>query len=910
LKPALIFLLKPVALLSLCAIILSFAFFRKDSTQNSDPAIKNTVNRVTTIVIDAGHGGKDPGCNGVDHKEKEVTLAVALKLGRLIEEKLKDVKVIYTRKTDVFVELEERAQIANRNKADLFISIHCNASSFMQTITVNGKKKKKEVINTRPYGSETYVMGIKNEAGKANVAKRENSAMLLEENYQKTYKGFDPNSEESYIMMSILVGNYVEKSAQFAANIQNEYKSKAGRIDRGVKRESLWVLWRTEMPSVLTEVGYLTNVEEEKFIGSDRGQTYLASAMFRAFRHYKNDVEGTNLKFDDEIENQEPVQNENILKGDTAYMHEIADYLDDSDTTDLNPQEKLKNLYKDAGRYFSIGDYDNSEKKYNEIKELKPEDKISKDKLAEIKKIRLDYQSKISKADKFLAEKKYSDAKKVYEEAQVLMPKEKYPTVKIDEISRISSGKPVKEEDKEKRYLALLEKGDSLFENAQYEEAKNTYNRALALKPGEAGLTQKMDDCDEKISATETEKRYQDAVAEADELLKKNDAAAAKKKYQEAILIRPSEKYPKDQIAKINSALDGASDAEKKYKDAISSGEQELGFKNYSSALAHFKMAKSIKPGDVSAEKKIVETEVLIQSVEKQFADAMKYADNYFLAKDFIKAKQAYAKAASIKPSDPLPNQKLSECDALIKAGGEKMYEGEVKAGDDCFLKKEFICAIDHYKKASELKPAEDYPKFQLKLSEKSLKWKTDNDKYIAIVDAAHLALKNEEFDNSVRKYEEALGFINSASENKTKFKPTPDELNAFIAQARKAKEDKAKPVKTVDLTKKFETKVKSDSTPVKTKVNSGPVEFKVQFATSDHELDVKSAKYKNLESVSYYKMGNALKYTAGVFYTLEDVLAYQAKVRQLGFADAFAVAFKNGQRIELKVAVELLNQK
>ncbi|MFN6039596.1 MAG: N-acetylmuramoyl-L-alanine amidase, partial [Bacteroidota bacterium] len=229
-------------------------------------------NKVKTIVIDAGHGGKDPGCSGINHKEKDVTLAVALKLGKLISEKLKDVKVIYTRKTDVFVELEERAQIANRNNADLFISIHCNAAAHSEVKIINGKQRRRDVINTKPYGSETYVMGIKNEAGKTSVMKRENAAILLEDNYKQTYKGFDPNSDESYILLSMFAETFVEQSVKFAYEIQKEYKTRAGRIDKGVKRQSLWVLWRTKMPSVLTEIGYLTNPEEEKFIGSDKGQ--------------------------------------------------------------------------------------------------------------------------------------------------------------------------------------------------------------------------------------------------------------------------------------------------------------------------------------------------------------------------------------------------------------------------------------------------------------------------------------------------------------------------------------------------------------------------------------------------------------------------------------------------------------
>jgi N-acetylmuramoyl-L-alanine amidase len=253
---------------------------------------------VKTIVIDAGHGGKDPGCHGTKYKEKDVALAVALKFGKYIEENLKDVRVIYTRKTDVFVELQERVEIANRAKADLFVSIHCNSAC------VRDKKLKRDVCRDQVHGAETYVMGIKNENGKLNIAKRENSAILLEDNYVKKYEGFDPNSDESYIIMSMFADTYLDQSLNFASKVQKQYCEKIGRADKGVKRASLWVLWRTYMPSLLTEIGYLTNLQEEHFLGSVKGQEYIASGLFRAFREYKDELEGTVKKYDDEFEHQ------------------------------------------------------------------------------------------------------------------------------------------------------------------------------------------------------------------------------------------------------------------------------------------------------------------------------------------------------------------------------------------------------------------------------------------------------------------------------------------------------------------------------------------------------------------------------------------------------------------------------
>lgn len=229
--------------------------------------------RIRTVVIDAGHGGHDSGCLGSSAKEKNIALSVALKLGTLIEEKFPDVSVIYTRKTDVFIPLHERAEAANKNKADLFICIHCNSG---------GKAA---------YGVETYVMGLHKTEDNLNVAKRENSSILLEEDYKTQYEGFDPNSPEANIIFSLYQNQFMNQSLSFAARVQNQVDQYAGRFNRGVKQAGFLVLYRTAMPSVLIETGFLTNHDEEKFLLSDKGQTSVANCIFRAFKEYKLDVD-------------------------------------------------------------------------------------------------------------------------------------------------------------------------------------------------------------------------------------------------------------------------------------------------------------------------------------------------------------------------------------------------------------------------------------------------------------------------------------------------------------------------------------------------------------------------------------------------------------------------------------------
>ncbi|MCD4833672.1 MAG: N-acetylmuramoyl-L-alanine amidase [Bacteroidales bacterium] len=229
---------------------------------------------IKTVVIDAGHGGRDDGTSGRKAKEKDIALDIALKLGTYIEENIPAVKVIYTRTTDVFIPLNERADIANRNKADLFISIH-----------VDGWH------DSKVYGTSTFVMGLHKTEQNLELAKKENSVILLEEDYTNKYEGFDPTSSESYIIFSLLQNTYLEQSLNFASFVEHEFETKALRKSRGVKQAGFLVLWKTTMPSVLVEAGFLTNPQEEKYLMSTEGQEYIASAIYRAFKSYKTAIE-------------------------------------------------------------------------------------------------------------------------------------------------------------------------------------------------------------------------------------------------------------------------------------------------------------------------------------------------------------------------------------------------------------------------------------------------------------------------------------------------------------------------------------------------------------------------------------------------------------------------------------------
>ncbi|MCR4852914.1 MAG: N-acetylmuramoyl-L-alanine amidase [Prevotella sp.] len=225
-----------------------------------------------TLVIDAGHGGRDSGAKGRSAYEKNINLRVALAFGKMVENNCPDVKVIYTRKTDVFIPLSERAAIANRNKADLFISIHTNALP-------NGKIAR---------GFEVYTLGMHRASDNLDVAKRENSVILVEKDYKTRYQGFNPNSSESYIMFEFMQDKYMARSVELARMIQRSVCRTASRPNKGVHQAGFLVLRETSMPSCLIELGFITTPDEERLLDSESGIKNHAKGIFDAFVSYKN----------------------------------------------------------------------------------------------------------------------------------------------------------------------------------------------------------------------------------------------------------------------------------------------------------------------------------------------------------------------------------------------------------------------------------------------------------------------------------------------------------------------------------------------------------------------------------------------------------------------------------------------
>lgn len=236
--------------------------------------------KLRTVVVDAGHGGPVPGASYGGVHEKDITLAIALELGRMIESQMADVKVVYTRKTDINVPLVDRSKIANYASADLFISIHVNASEA-----------------TSAKGLETFVMGPSKSSQNLDVAMRENNAIKEEKDYESVYDGFDPNSAESYIIFSLMQSSYLESSLHLASLVQSCYQGAISSPNRGVKQAGFLVLWRTAMPAILTEVGFLSNATERSFLTSKAGQKSVATSIFNGLKAYKKEVEASQQSF-------------------------------------------------------------------------------------------------------------------------------------------------------------------------------------------------------------------------------------------------------------------------------------------------------------------------------------------------------------------------------------------------------------------------------------------------------------------------------------------------------------------------------------------------------------------------------------------------------------------------------------
>ena len=295
--------------------------------------------KIRTIIIDPGHGGKDSGTMGTKRYtqyEKHIALDISLKLGNYIKEAFPNIEIIYTRKTDVFLELWERTELANNKNADLFISVHCDGFT-----------------NPKPSGASVFVMGMSKLKANMDVAMRENSVMYLEDDFKEKYDGFDPKSPESYIVFSLMQNTFLNQSISIAGKIEDEFANRAKRKSRGVKQAPFYVISRVNMPSILIEAGFLTNPKEEDFLNTELGKDHIASAIFRGFRSYKESVDGANVKELDkpEIKEKEIIKistpKKEIPTDKVVFKVQIGTYLksmlNEGSFKEINAEEQVLN---------------------------------------------------------------------------------------------------------------------------------------------------------------------------------------------------------------------------------------------------------------------------------------------------------------------------------------------------------------------------------------------------------------------------------------------------------------------------------------------------------------------------------------------------------------------------------------
>ncbi|PKP04394.1 MAG: N-acetylmuramoyl-L-alanine amidase [Bacteroidetes bacterium HGW-Bacteroidetes-6] len=334
-------------------ILLQFVFLPSLQSQ--------TDNNKWVIVLDAGHGGKDPGALGKRSKEKDIVLDLVHRVAKYLDENFDDVKIVYTRNTDVFIELDKRAKIANDAEADLFISVHCNANA-----------------KTTPNGTEVYVMGLNKTEANLEVAMKENSAALLEDNHEEKYDGIDPNSSEAYIAFSIFQNIFIERSLNMAQILMKSMNKHVGLFERGVKQAPFFVLYRTAMPAILIETGFISNYSDETILMSEAGKEKIAYAIYVAITEYRNLTQNKSFQTGPMHKTEENNSANNSQTNSTisqaegvVFRIQFASFKDIVATTDQRFSSLKNVVYEKSGNYYKY--YCGESALYSEVSNYLPE---------------------------------------------------------------------------------------------------------------------------------------------------------------------------------------------------------------------------------------------------------------------------------------------------------------------------------------------------------------------------------------------------------------------------------------------------------------------------------------------------------------------------------------------------------
>ncbi len=806
--------------------------------------------KIKTIVIDAGHGGKDPGNLGTGRykvSEKHVALDVALKLGELIKAEFPEINVIYTRDKDVFIGLDERAKIANDANADLFISIHCNAAK-----------------NLGANGSETFVLGLHKTEENLLIAQQENSVIFMEDDYETKYEGFDPNSAESIIALTMMQSAFLNQSIELSAHVQDEFVKKTKREDRGVKQAGFLVLRKTTMPAILIELGFLTNKTDEDYLISANGKVLIASSIFSALKTYKSKHEtvetGASVS-----EEKTPEQ----LKAETEKLLQENAALKAKQSEIKAKEEAALKTKKEA-----------EAKAKTEAEAKAKQDVEAKAKADAAQKAKSEAEAKAkTEADrkaKAIAELKTMQEAEAKSEAE-LKAKEEADLKAKENAERIAKLKEIKEQDKNEQ-SAKMEADHKAKQEAEVKVMLEEEKKRLEKEQLLAEFNQRMK---EKEELEALKKQQEDALNKIKTVTDKNAELEekVKEKFEEQVL--------------------GESD--KKEEDAIKAKQDEEAKKN-----AELKAKQEVE-AKAKADQKLKEEAAAKAKLEAE-TKAKEQAD--------IKAKQeAEAKAKlEAEKKDKEQEDLKAELDAEAKAKAEV----EQKLKEEVALAKAKLEAEKKAKAQADLKTKQD-AEAKAK-SETEQKLKEDAEQQIAKTGG-----ENEKPTNELIVLEEKTRQASIAQKKKEEVAELEREVMLAKKEEllRKIRETLESPVVQPEVKtepkkeepKKTEVKVQAETQNAKTETKpketaaTGKLVFRVQFFSSPTAFPLSSPKFSGVENVLEYLSGGLHKYASGNFDSIEAATAHQAKVRKAGFGDAFVVAFLDGERIDMAKAREILNK-
>ena len=723
-----------------------------------------------TIVIDAGHGGNDPGNLGTGRyktREKDIALEVALMVGGYIEKQFPEIKVIYTRSTDVFIGLSDRTDVANKAKADLFLSIHCNAAT-----------------NPSAMGVETFTLGLHKNKENLEVAMKENSAIFLEDDYKTKYEGFDPNSAESIIALTIMQSAYLQQSLSISSYIQNQFKNRVGRKDRGVKQAGFLVLRKTTMPSILVELGFLTNPSEEDYLNSENGKSFMASAIFRGFKEYKELVE---------------------------------DPLPEGSVT-----PKTENVSEAASKT--------------------NEDKQKED-------------ARIAAEKEKLEAKKIEDQKLATEKAKLEAKKKEAEKAKQDSVQKVVD------------QAKLKAVADSLEQaKQQLLEEKKKREEELAQKAKDdqkARLKSKVDSLENvrlaKIQAFEAEQKKIEQ--------EKAKELAERKAKEEAERLAKEEKDRKEIEAK----------------------------KEAKEWLEEIKDVKEKELQEAKLKAEIDNEKLRLEAVKRQKQQELEEAQRK------SEADQAKDKADSVSAQRLIAQQ--AKIDSLAKA----RVESETAA-------KEEANRIAEAERVRKEQLVEKQRQDSLNLAKAEQEHIRQKAAYAAELEEAKKKAKEKAVEDSIAAVRKKEADALSVTINNQKA-ATAEEAELLFLQLRKQQLEqriaqlRGQDVEVVTM-ETIEERAKQEPVPVNNvdaKTLPG-IRLKVQVVTSATPLPKNSPQLKGKE-VWQYQQDGLYKYTVGDTQDFEEITKLQSQLRDLGFKGAFVVAFKDGERIKVSEARELLKK-